>query len=98
MDALKSYLKSLGSTEEQEAFAARCGTSLSYIRKVLSLSDKPKPRGKRFGESLAIKFELESGGAVSCQDIRPDVDWPHLRGSRCRPDRSTTRNFARAVR
>lgn len=73
MEELRTYLKSL-SPAEQERFAKRCGTTLGYLRK--SLSTKP-----RLGEVIVIALERESGGKVTCEGIRPDVDWAYLRGS-----------------
>lgn len=72
MESLRSYLKSL-ETGEQESFAERCGTTLGYLRKVLSTKE-------RIRESLSISLARESGGAVPVEDTRPDVDWEYLRG------------------
>ena len=33
----------------------------------------------------AITIERESGGAVRCEDLRPDVDWAYLRGTAISP-------------
>jgi DNA-binding transcriptional regulator YdaS (Cro superfamily) len=71
MESLRSYLNSLP-VPEQEAYAERCGTSLGYLRKVISLK-------VRVREALAIALERESGGAVSVDETRPDVDWAYLR-------------------
>lgn len=76
MESLREYLNSLSLAEQQE-FARRCGTTIGYIRKKLSLSK----RGGRFGEALAIAFERESGGRIRCEDICPDVDWAYVRNS-----------------
>ena len=73
MEELRAYLKSLSPTE-QSSFAARCGTTLGYLRK--ALSKKP-----RLGEVIVIALERESGGKVTCEGLRPDVDWAYLRGS-----------------
>ena len=74
MDELRTFLKSL-SVSEQDDFARRVGTSLGYLRKVMSTNfDK-------LGESLVIAIERESGGAVRCESLRPDVDWGYLRSS-----------------
>lgn len=70
METLREYLNSL-ETSEQEAFAARCETSVSYLRKAISVNQK-------IGEKLAIAIERESGGAVRCEKLRPDVDWKYL--------------------
>lgn len=74
MDELISYLNSLG-TDEQRDFADRCGTSVGYIRKACSV-------GQKLGESLCINFERESKGAVRCEQLRTDVDWAYIRGTK----------------
>lgn len=28
-------------------------------------------------------IERATGGAVTCEELRPDVDWAYLRGTRC---------------
>ena len=73
MKPLISYLNSL-TTSEQAAYAARCGTSVGYLRKAAST-------GQRLGESLCIALDRESSGIVSCELLRPDVDWAYLRQS-----------------
>lgn len=57
---------------------ARCDTSLGYLRKAISVN-------QRIGEKLAIAIERESGGAVRCEEICPDVDWHYIRGSASEP-------------
>lgn len=74
MDTLKTYLNTLP-VEEQIDLALRCGTTLSYLRKAISIK-------QRLGESLVINIERESGGSVKCETLRPDVDWGYLRTSR----------------
>lgn len=71
MRTLQTYLNGLP-VAEQEQFAARCGTTIGYLRKQLS-------SGGRFGESLAIAIDRESCGAVTVEELRPDVDWAYLR-------------------
>jgi DNA-binding transcriptional regulator YdaS (Cro superfamily) len=58
-----------------EDFAHRCATTAGQIRQV-SLGNR------RAGESLAINIERESNGAVTCEVLRPDVDWAYIRSSR----------------
>lgn len=55
METLRAYLNSLP-TVEQEAFARRCGTSIGYLRKSISVG--------RIGPELAARVERESGGRV----------------------------------
>jgi DNA-binding transcriptional regulator YdaS (Cro superfamily) len=73
MEPLRRYLKNLDPALRL-AFATRCGTTLGYLRKVLST------RG-RISESLAIRIDKHSGGTVRVEDIRPDVDWAYLRAA-----------------
>jgi len=73
MHPILQYLNSLP-VPDQADFAQRCGTSLGYLRKASSI-------GQRFGENLCINFERESGRAVVCEMLRPDVDWAYLRGT-----------------
>ena len=74
MDELLAYLNSLDPADQQ-AFAKKCGTSVGYIRKAASV-------GQKVGESLCIAFERESARAVTCEQLRPDVDWAYLRGTK----------------
>ncbi len=74
MDTLKTYLNTLP-VEEQIDLALRCGTTLSYLRKAISIK-------QRLGESLVINIERETGGKVRCESLRDDVDWGYLRTSR----------------
>ena len=73
MDTLRDYLNSM-SPPEQVEFAARCGTSVGYLRKAISL-------GQNLGDRIVIAIERESDGAVTCESLRPDVDWKFLRGT-----------------
>lgn len=57
-----------------EAFARECETSVAHIKQVAG-------GYRRAGESLAINIERESSGAVSCEKLRPDVDWAYLRST-----------------
>lgn len=69
--SLLSYLNSL-SVGEQTDFAGRCGTTIGYMRQVAY-------GNRRCRESLAINMDRESGGAVRMEELRPDVDWDHVR-------------------
>lgn len=73
MSQLKSYLMSMP-LSDREDFAKRCETTWPFLRNVMY--------GQRSaGEKLCISIERESGGAVHCEDLRPDVDWAYLRGT-----------------
>lgn len=82
MESLRMYLNSLDRLG-QEAFASRCDTSVGYLRKAISVQQPLR-------ESLVIAIERESGGAVICEELRPDVDWAYLRGTSNRPSVVTT--------
>lgn len=71
---LKAYLSTL-TLKEREALATRCETTAAHLRNV-SYGDRT------CGESLAINLERESGQAITCEELRPDVDWAYLRSSR----------------
>ncbi len=74
--SLTEYLKALSRQSEGacDRFAEKCGTTIGQLRHVA--------RGyRRAGESLAINIERESGGAIRCEEMRPDVDWGYLRNS-----------------
>lgn len=73
MNTLRDYLNSLPPPEQVD-FAARCNTSVGYLRKAISARQK-------LGESIVISIERESEGAVRCEDLRGDVDWAYLRGT-----------------
>lgn len=68
----KPYFLSIP-VSKREAFAARCGTSSAHLRNIAY--------GKTCGEALAIAIDRESAGAVTVEELRPDVDWAHLRGT-----------------
>lgn len=65
METLRSYLKTLSPLDQAE-YAKRAGTSIGYLRKALSIE-------QRFDGALARRLDEESGGAVSRNDLRPDV-------------------------
>ena len=62
---LADYLNTLPKPE-QIAFARRCGTSIGYLRKALSI-------GQKLGDTLSLSIERESMGAVRLPDLRPDL-------------------------
>jgi len=71
MKTLRTYLNTLNDVERED-FVRRCGTTLNYLRKAISIN-------QRIGESLCINIERESAAAITCEDLRPDVDWGYLR-------------------
>lgn len=70
---LKTYITSM-SISEREAFATKCDTTYAFLRNVAYGQ-------RRAGESLCINIERESAGSVTCEELRPDVDWAYLRGT-----------------
>lgn len=74
MNALRIYLNGLP-VAQQAAYAARCGTTLGYLRKVISTN-------ARVDVALLIKLDRESKGAVPVEQLRADADWPYL-AARC---------------
>jgi hypothetical protein len=67
METLRAYLSTL-EPAKQSAYAVRCGTTIGYLRKGLSV-------GAKFKGELVRKLDEESGGAVKRGDLRPDI-WP----------------------
>jgi DNA-binding transcriptional regulator YdaS (Cro superfamily) len=79
MEKLRSYLKSLPHWRHN-AFAKRCGTTMGHLRNILYGQ-------ANCAEKLAINLEREArktGGNVFVEELRPDVDWAYLRGTRKR--------------
>jgi DNA-binding transcriptional regulator YdaS (Cro superfamily) len=76
MPTLKDFIKQKYVDDSALAeFAQRCGTTVGQMKQVAG-------GYRRAGESLAINIERESGGAVRCEDLRPDVDWAYIRSTR----------------
>ena len=71
MDKLLAYLNSLQAAE-REAFAARCGTTLGYLRKAISVKQP-------LSEGLCMRVAIESDGRVRPEDMRRDIDWDYMR-------------------
>lgn len=76
---LKDYLKNL-TAEQQVDFAAACGTTSGQLKQVAG-------EFRRAGESLAINIERETGGKVTCESLRPDVDWNYIRSTKPKKDK-----------
>ncbi|MDH4566154.1 helix-turn-helix domain-containing protein [Pseudomonas sp. BN414] len=70
---LRDFIK--GMTKDQlESFATACATTVGQIKQVAYAK-------RRAGEGLSINIERESNRAVTCEELRPDVDWAYLRGT-----------------
>jgi hypothetical protein len=63
METLRAYLATL-TPKQQAAYAIRCGTTIGYLRKGLSI-------GAKFKGELVRKLDEESGGAVARTNLRP---------------------------
>lgn len=68
---LKTYLASLPGARARASFASRCETSLQYLRHIGAGRKMPRVE-------TCVTLEKESAGAVSCESLRPDVDWGYL--------------------
>lgn len=55
--------------DEFAALAGRLGISLVYLRQLAARQDDREP-----SPQLAVRIEVETGGAVSRRDLRP-TDW-----------------------
>lgn len=70
---LRSFINSMR-PQEQIEFAKRCGTTIGYLRKAIS-------KGQAFGADICVEIEKNSHGAVTCEELRPDIDWAYIRGN-----------------
>lgn len=63
------YLNSLP-VAEQSSFAQRCGTTVGYLRKAVSV-------GQLLKAVVCVSIERETHGQVTRKDLRPD-DWQSI--------------------
>lgn len=68
---LADYLRGLGPGAARDAFIAQAGTSLQYLRHIAAGRKKPSVE-------TCVSIERASGRAVTCEQLRPDVDWRYL--------------------
>lgn len=68
---LKDYLLSMPVAERIE-FASRCGTSYQQLKNIAW-------SGRVCSAELAVSIMRESGGAVLCDPLHPEVDWNYVR-------------------
>ena len=61
----KSFWREM-SKEQKADVAAQAGTSVAYLRQVLTCGRKP-------GAAMAKRIEQATKGVVSCQELRPDI-------------------------
>lgn len=85
MHILIDYINALP-VAARDGFAARCGTTIGYLRKAVSV-------GQRIKAETCINIERESGGAVACEDLRPDVDWATVRVCKDKPIAPATQGW-----
>ena len=76
--SFRSYWLALP-VHERKKFARRCGASPNYLN-LYAFGQKA-----RVGEALAIAIERETAGAVTVEELRPDVDWSVIRGHPAAP-------------
>jgi DNA-binding transcriptional regulator YdaS (Cro superfamily) len=81
MDKLLVYINSLP-LMEREPFAARCKTTVGYLRKACSIKQK-------LSESICLRIAAESDGAVTPSDLRSDIDWSRMRVALNQPKLAT---------
>lgn len=70
---LKAFLETL-SLVERTKFAKRVKSTAGHLRNV-SYGYRP------CAEALAIEIEKATDRKVTCEEMRPDVDWGYLRSS-----------------
>lgn len=71
---LHEFLKPL-ENEALLAFAVACDTSPGQLKQVAYGNRRPSA-------SLAINIERESHGQITCEELRPDIDWAYVRGTK----------------
>lgn len=74
----RDYWLAIPPGDARTAFATRCRSTVGYFNLIAS-------GHKKAGESLALNIERESGGAVTVETLRPDVDWGVIRGKPAKP-------------
>lgn len=69
---LVKYIRPM-SDLELETFAKACDSTPGQLKQVAY--------GRRASADLAIRIDIASWGAVTCEDIRSDINWAYLRGN-----------------
>ena len=72
--SLHSYIKILDKAKLEE-LAARCETTAGQLKQIAY-------GNRRASVRLAVSLERETQGKITCEQLRPDVDWAYLRGSK----------------
>jgi len=68
---LHEYIKGLDK-EALEILARRCITSVGQLKQVAY-------GNRRASAALAVALERETGGKVTCEQLRSDIDWAYIR-------------------
>lgn len=71
--------------DRRRAIAARSGIGDAYLYQILTGRKVASPE-------LCIAIERESKREVTCEELRPDVDWAYLRGTRKRKQNTEDTN------
>lgn len=71
---LHAYIKVLDKAGLDD-LAMRCDTTAGQLKQVAY-------GHRRASGGLAVSIERETQGAVTCEQLRPDIDWAYLRGSK----------------
>ncbi len=74
---LLDYIKGL-ETAQLEEFAACCDTSAGQLKQIAY-------GNRRANAGLAIAIDRQTNGYVTCEVLRPDIDWQYLRMQRHAP-------------
>ncbi|WP_430445513.1 MAG: transcriptional regulator [Pseudomonas piscis] len=72
--SLHTYMKSLDKLQVED-LASRCKTTMGQLKQIAY-------GNRRASGGLAVNLERETKGAVTCEELRPDIDWAYLRGSK----------------
>lgn len=71
--SLHVYIKALDRAALDD-LAKRCQTTAGQLKQVAY-------GNRRANAGLAINLERETEGQVTCEELRPDIDWAYLRQS-----------------
>jgi DNA-binding transcriptional regulator YdaS (Cro superfamily) len=71
--SLHAYIKTLDKTA-LAALALRCDTTAGQLKQIAY-------GNRRASGGLAVSIERETQGKVTCEQLRPEIDWAYLRGS-----------------
>lgn len=72
--SLHAYIKILDKAKLGE-LAARCETTPGQLKQIAY-------GNRRASVRLAVALERETQGTITCTQLRPDVDWAYLRGTK----------------